>query len=112
MGGRCDSTPVLQRGRANAVWGTAHPRQVITLTVEGTKNAPAPVQVTTGADGRWQLACPELPVGGPYRLHLKGTGERVIDDVLVGDVWLASGQSNMEFPLSRANEADKEIAAI
>ena len=102
---------VLQRGRANALWGSDRPQQAITLTVEGAKDTPAPVRVTTGADGRWQLACPELPIGGPYRLHLKGTTERVIDDVLVGDVWLASGQSNMEFPLSRANDADKEIAA-
>ena len=102
---------VLQRGRANALWGSDQPKQVITLTVEGAKKSPAMVRVTVNADGTWRLACPELPAGGPYRLHLKGSTERVIDDVLVGDVWLASGQSNMEFPLSRANQADREISA-
>ena len=102
---------VLQRGRANALWGSDQPQQVITVTVDGAKKNPAPVQVTVGADGKWQLSCPELPAGGPYRIHVKGTTEQVIEDVLVGDVWLASGQSNMEFPLSRANQADREIAA-
>lgn len=111
LGGLFNDHMVLQRGRANALWGSDQPRQVITLTVDGAKNIIAPVQATTGADGKWPLACSELPVGGPYRLHLKGTAERVIEDVLVGDVWLASGQSNMEFPLSRASHADHEIAA-
>lgn len=101
---------VLQRGRANAVWGADQPRQVITLTVEGVKKPLPPVQVTVDADGNWMLACPELPAGGPYRLRVKGTTEQVIDDVLVGDVWLASGQSNMELPLARVNQADREIA--
>ena len=106
---------VLQRGRANAVWGTDAPRSTVTLTVEpvpaaASANAPATVSVTVGDDGTWRLACPELPVGGPYRLHVRGTTEQVVDDVLVGDVWLASGQSNMEFQLARANDADREIA--
>lgn len=101
---------VLQRGKANAVWGTDQPQQVVTLTVEGAPQSTAPVKVTVGADGTWRLLCPELPTGGPYRLRIKGSDERVLDDVLVGDVWLASGQSNMEFPLSRAKNADTEIA--
>jgi len=82
---------VLQRGRSNPLWGTDQPRQVITLTVEGAKPAPAPVQVSAAADGTWKIVCPELPAGGPYRLHLSGSSERVINDVLSGDVWLASG---------------------
>ncbi len=110
LGGLFTDHMVLQRGRANAVWGSDQPQQIITLTVEGAKKTPAPVQITVSADGTWQLACPELPTGGPYRLHIKGSSERVIDDVLVGDVWLASGQSNMEFPLARANQSDQEIA--
>lgn len=101
---------VLQRDRENPLWGKDTPAQVVTLTVEGAQ-APhvAPVQVVTDAEGRWKLLCPELPVGGPYRLHVVGSTEKVIDDVLVGDVWVASGQSNMEFPLSRAKDADREI---
>jgi len=102
---------VLQRDHLNAIWGTDTPQHVVTLTVEGQVPAPVVVQVTAGADGSWQLACPALPAGGPYRLHVKGSTEAVIDDVLVGEVWLASGQSNMEFPLANANESAREIEA-
>jgi len=102
---------VLQRGQENAVWGRDRPQQAITLTVEGARPAPAAVHATAGADGSWRLSCPELPAGGPYRLHIQGSTEQVINDVLVGDVWLASGQSNMEFPLERARDAEAAIAA-
>ncbi len=102
---------VLQRGRANPVWGSDQPRQVVTLSVEGAKLPPVKVQTTAGPDGAWQLTCPELPAGGPYRLHLSGSTEQVIDDIMVGDVWIASGQSNMEFPLARARDADREITS-
>jgi sialate O-acetylesterase len=101
---------VLQRGQANPIWGWDRPQQTITLTVEGAKPAPAAVHTTAKADGSWRLSCPVLPAGGPYRLHIQGSSEKVIDDVLVGDVWLASGQSNMEFPLARAIDADAAIA--
>lgn len=101
---------VLQRGRENPIWGQDNPAQVVTLTIEGVQTPQlAPVKVVTDSEGKWKLLCPELPSGGPYRLHVTGSTEKVIDDVLVGDVWVASGQSNMEFQLSRAKEADKEI---
>ncbi|MFT3869959.1 MAG: sialate O-acetylesterase [Nibricoccus sp.] len=102
---------VLQRGQTNPVWGRDQPQQVITLTVEGAKTAPAPISVTVGSDGSWRLACPELPAGGPYRLHVKGSTETVIDDVLVGEVWLASGQSNMEWKLPMSDGGPAEVAA-
>jgi len=102
---------VLQRGHENPIWGQDIPAQVVTLTVEGTPAQQfAPVKVVTDNKGNWKLFCPELPVGGPYRLHLAGSTERVVDDVMVGDVWIASGQSNMEFPLSRALNAGQEIS--
>jgi len=101
---------VLQRGQANPVWGWDRPQQVITLTVEGAKPSPAPISVTVNADGSWRLACPELPAGGPYRLHVKGSEERTINDVLVGEVWFASGQSNMEFKLPMADGGTTEVA--
>jgi sialate O-acetylesterase len=102
---------VLQRGQENPIWGHDRPQQAITLTVEGVNPAPAAVHATAGTDGAWRLNCPVLPAGGPYRLRIRGSSEKVIDDVLVGDVWLASGQSNMEFPLERARGAAAEIAA-
>ncbi|HEU4323073.1 MAG TPA: sialate O-acetylesterase [Roseiflexaceae bacterium] len=100
---------VLQRGRSNPIWGWDRPGQEIVLRVEGADVAAQ--RSVAGPDGRWQLECPALPAGGPYRLHLSGSAEQVIDDVLVGEVWLASGQSNMEWPLSMADSAAEAIAA-
>ncbi len=102
---------VLQRGRTNPVWGTDHPAQKISLSVEGAARPISPVEVVADPEGKWSLQCPELPTGGPYKLLLHGSTDKVIDDVWVGDVWIASGQSNMEFPLARARDADKEIAS-
>ena len=102
---------VLQRDQANPVWGKDDPQQVITLTVEGAPTAPATVQVTTAADGTWRLACPALPAGGPYRLRVHGSTEQVVDDVLVGEVWLASGQSNMEWKLPATDHGEEDVAA-
>ncbi len=102
-----DDHLVLQRGRSNLIWGWDRPGQLVTLDVEGRP----PVATTTGADGSWRVRCPELPTGGPYTLHLTGSAERSLEDVLVGEVWLASGQSNMEFPLASARDAADEIAA-
>ncbi|MFT3783905.1 MAG: sialate O-acetylesterase [Nibricoccus sp.] len=102
---------VLQRGQQNPIWGWDRPQQVITLTVEGAK-APLPsMQVTVGADGSWRLACPELPTGGPYKLHIRGSSEQIIDDVLVGEVWIASGQSNMEWKLPMTDNGAEEVAS-
>jgi sialate O-acetylesterase len=103
---------VLQRERANPLWGKDTPGQVVTLRVEGAKaaQAPAPVSVTTAADGTWRLAAPVLPAGGPYRLLLEGSTAKAIDDVLVGEVWLASGQSNMEWKLPNTDEGERAVA--
>lgn len=99
---------VLQRDRTNPIWGADHPRQTITLTVEG---APQAITASTVADatGRWTLHCPALPAGGPYRLRIAGSSERMLEDVLVGDVWIASGQSNMQFPVGGALDAAQEV---
>ena len=97
---------VLQRGRPNLVWGRDRPGQSVTLEVQGR----ASVTTSTGADGVWTVQCPELPAGGPYRLRLAGSSERAVDDALVGEVWLASGQSNMELALGSARDAAREIA--
>jgi sialate O-acetylesterase len=105
---------VLQRQRTNPVWGWDRPQQTITLRVErppSTEPIVSPVSVVAGPDGSWRIDCPELPAGGPYRVRLKGSSERTIEDVLVGEVWLASGQSNMEWNLSATDGAEADIAA-
>jgi len=101
---------VLQRGRANPIWGQDRPAQVVRVEVTGQQAAPVVVSVTAGSDGSWRLELPELPPGGPYRLRVSGSSERILEDVAVGEVWLVSGQSNMEWPLLQTQNADAEIA--
>lgn len=99
---------VLQQGRANPLWGWDRPGQPITLKLQ-----PSGVALSAVADetGRWQVLLPPLPAGGPYRITLQGSRQLILDDVLVGEVWLASGQSNMEWPVAEALNAEAELAA-
>ncbi len=100
---------VLQRGRPNTIWGWDNPGQRIDIRVEGPKTN---VEATThaGDDGHWQLDCPELAEGGPYTLVFRGSSEQLLRNVLVGEVWLASGQSNMEWKVSAVTNAEMEIS--
>lgn len=109
---------VLQRDQANPVWGRDRAGQTVTLVVEGpaaAAHAAAPVTATVtttaAADGSWTLSCPPLPAGGPYTFHVRGSGERTVADVWSGEVWLASGQSNMEWRVGTSNDAEREVAA-
>ncbi len=94
---------VLQRGKP-AVWGKAEAGKTITVTL-------ADQNATGVADskGNWKVSLPALEAGGPYDMVVSGDGAVTINDVLVGDVWLASGQSNMEFPMARTHDADEQI---
>ena len=99
---------VLQRGRENIVWGWDIPHQSVSLSISGTNHAATTAEA--GADGFWCLTCPELDVGGPYELTVRGSRKITLCDVLVGEVWLVSGQSNMEWPLSGALNSEVEVA--
>ena len=93
---------VLQRQMPIAVWGKCAPRVLVTATL-GSSTAQAP----SSLDGRFELRLPALPAGGPYELVVEAAGEQaVVKDILVGEVWLASGQSNMEFPQATFNPED------
>lgn len=95
---------VLQRDRVITVWGTDNPGLDVTATLAGQT-----ARAKADKDGKWVLAFPALPAGGPHELAIKGSGEVRFDDVLIGDVWLAAGQSNMAFRL--ADEAHGGEAA-
>jgi sialate O-acetylesterase len=105
---------VLQRERPVPVWGWAAPGERVSVTFRGkTYAASAP-----DAAGRWQATLPATPAGGPYVLTVKGQNTIALTDVLVGDVWLASGQSNMQMPVQDPSggyqpvqNAAQEIAA-
>jgi sialate O-acetylesterase len=98
---------VLQRGISLPVWGTASPGGTLEVTLSGNTQA-------TEADsaGNWKVEFPEMEAGGPYELRIEGGDTSIVlQDILIGDVWLASGQSNMEWPLSaQVDNFEQEIA--
>ncbi|MGI4736968.1 MAG: sialate O-acetylesterase [Janthinobacterium lividum] len=89
---------VVQRGVPVPVWGWAAPGEQVAVTFRGQSYS-----ATLDASGKWQVALPATPAGGPYVMTIKGQNTLTIQDILVGDVWLASGQSNMELPLRDKN---------
>jgi sialate O-acetylesterase len=98
---------VLQRGRAVPVWGRAAPGADVSVDLGGARRT-----TRAGADGRWRVELPPMEAGGPYALTVASGGERVeVADLLVGDVWVLSGQSNMEWTVKDANDAAAEMAA-
>ncbi len=96
---------VLQRGKPNSIWGWARPSETVTVEIAGHS-----ATATAGADGRWQAKIQPPPVGGPYTLKVSDADQSVeFHEVLVGDVWLCGGQSNMEFGLSNARDGANEV---
>lgn len=90
---------VLQRDKPVPVWGTSAPGENIHVEFAGKS-----VGTTAGRDGLWQVRLPSLPANAqPATLVVRGTNELRFEDVLVGEVWLCSGQSNMEKPIGQQN---------
>jgi sialate O-acetylesterase len=99
---------VLQRGKPIRVWGRATAGESVTVSL-GSRRTTA----RADAAGRWATTLPAQAAGGPYELDVRagsGAQEKVVD-ILIGDVFLCSGQSNMEFPLSKSLGASAAIAA-
>jgi len=97
---------VVQRGLPVHVWGMAAPHEAVAVTFRSeTKSA------TADDDGRWSVYLSPGEAGGPIQLSIKATNTIVLSDILVGDVWVASGQSNMEFPMTGLVNPQAEIAA-
>lgn len=98
---------VVQRDRPLPLWGWAGPGAVVRVVL-GSASASA----VADGDGRWQVLLPPLPAGGPHRIEVEAEGNRCrAEDVLVGDVWLCSGQSNMAMAVAKCRDAAREIAA-
>ena len=85
---------VLQRDRPIHLWGWAEPGEQVTATFRGTS-----ASARTDRLGHWSVYLPPEPAGGPYSLTVSASNTIKLNDILVGDVWFASGQSNMEIPL-------------
>ena len=84
---------VLQRGKVIPVWGKADAGEVVTIQFNKKQYT-----VTADAEGKWRIDLPKMKAGGPYQLTV---GELVIDNVMIGDVWLLSGQSNIDVHIER-----------
>ena len=87
---------VLQRDQPIKIWGLADKNEMVTVTLDGI------IQKTTaGKDGKWKLEMPAMKYGGPYEIKVEGNANTIVlKNILIGDVWICSGQSNMEFNLS------------
>ena len=94
---------VLQRGMPVPVWGTADDGEKVTVKFQGQEVA------TTAKDGKWMVKLAELKAGGPFTLSIEGNNKVEVADVLVGEVWVCSGQSNMEWTLNKAAEAEAAV---
>lgn len=95
---------VLQRDKPVRIWGWDAAATSVVVHFAGTRGAG-----TAGPDGRWEIVLPPMAANSrPAELTVRGTSEVVIKDVLVGEVWLCSGQSNMNFTLANAIDGDLE----
>ncbi len=105
---------VLQQGASVPFWGTADAGETVTVTLGGQSQS-----VAADADGKWMLRLSDLQAGGPFEVKIAGKNSITLSDVLVGEVWLCSGQSNMDFTVAKTekyyfagvNDEEKEVAA-
>lgn len=101
---------VIQEGIRAPVWGTSQPSAPIKIAFAGST-----VQTKAGADGRWMVKMPVKKAGGPFTMKITTSDQSVVfNNVMVGEVWICSGQSNMEMPLAgwgKIRDFEKEIAA-
>ena len=95
---------VLQRGKPNPIWGWSQPGDAVKVEIGGNS-----ATATASADGKWQVRVQPPAPGGPYTLKITGKQSVEFDDVLVGDVWICAGQSNMQFGLAQARNGAEEV---
>jgi sialate O-acetylesterase len=95
---------VLQRQKPVPVWGWAKPKEKVTVTLAGQKQI-----ATADASGKWMVKFAPMEAGGPHQLTVAAkSGKLEVNDILMGEVWLCSGQSNMEWPVRQADNYKTE----
>ncbi|QNH61643.1 sialate O-acetylesterase [Hymenobacter sediminicola] len=97
---------VLQRDTEGTLWGWAAKGEKVALAFRGKTYT-----ATAGPDGKWALTLPAQPAGGPYTLAFAASNRLEVKGVLFGDVWVCSGQSNMELPMARVKDKYPEVIA-
>jgi sialate O-acetylesterase len=96
---------VLQRDMKVPVWGAADKDEKVTVTVNDQTVS------TVAKDGTWMVWLDPMPAGGPYQMTIEGKNRLTFEDVLIGEVWLCSGQSNMAMSVARSADAESTIAS-
>jgi len=97
---------VLQQDKQIVIWGWAQPNETVTVSLDS-----ATAQAQANERGEWKVVLPAMKAGGPFTLKVSGSSSVLLDDVMIGEVWLCSGQSNMEMGIGMVHDAQKEIAA-
>jgi len=97
---------VLQRDLPIKVWGWAEPGEAINVSLAGNQAA-----ATAGADGAWRTTLPALPAGGPHEMTVAGRETIILRDLLIGEVWVGSGQSNMQMTVDSVFNGLEEVEA-
>src|SRR5215204_3519257 len=95
---------ILQRNKPITLWGWANPKEKITVEFNKQRKS-----VQADASGNWKVSLSPESAGGPYQLSFKGKNTITLTNILVGEVWVCSGQSNMEWPVAQAKNASQEI---
>ncbi|MGC4022582.1 MAG: sialate O-acetylesterase [Cyclobacteriaceae bacterium] len=95
---------VLQRDKQFNLWGWASPKEKITIQLNGKE-----YKGVADAKGSWEIIIPKQKAGGPFEITFKGKNEITLRDVLIGDVWVCSGQSNMELTMQRLRDKYPEV---
>ncbi len=95
---------VVQRDAPVRVWGWATPGEEVKVELAGRT-----ASTTTGTDGRWRVVLEPLAAGGPHTLGIEGKNKLAFQQVMVGEVWLCAGQSNMEWPMDRTQYAGRDL---
>ena len=96
---------VLQAGMKVRIWGNANPGEKVSVRINSQSSS-----ATADGSGRWQTFIGPMKAGGPFELTIKGSNTLSFKNILVGEVWICSGQSNMEWPLINANDGAKAVA--
>jgi len=97
---------VLQCGMKLPVWGTADPGERVTVTINGNSAG-----TKTEEDGHWMVGMKKMEVGGPYEMNVRGNNTITFTNVMVGEVWVCSGQSNMQLAVRALKDIDDEVAS-
>ncbi|WP_255025357.1 sialate O-acetylesterase [Coprobacter tertius] len=96
---------VMQRNSPVKIWGTADKKEPVEITFKGEK-----YKTRANSKGEWQVTLPAMSHGGPFTLEIKGKKNTItLQNIMIGDIWLCSGQSNMEWPVSFALNGKEEI---